>query len=102
MAKIKVNTDSMKQTELDFSEDIRKFKKYIDQIDQVVEEFHLIWEGDNHDTYVKNYNKNKKTLLDVYMSLKKFDEAFESAMKKYKKCGSEIYEYVRRLGGEKN
>lgn len=97
MAKIRVNTELMKKTQMSFEEEIQKLKQAINEIVTTVEETNLIWEGPMHNYFVKLFKGHKEQLSEIIEELRKYEEALSDTRTKYEKSDREVAGYVRKL-----
>lgn len=97
MARLKVDTDSMRQLSTSMSEWIAETAETMVQMRDLVATLDSSWEGGNHDTFMESFEQRKDSIKAQALTIETFAESLSQASRLYLELESAVADEVATL-----
>lgn len=95
--KIRVNTDSLHQTQQNLQEKLKKIQKEIEQIATDMETLNAMWTGEAHDAFVQSAESDIQYLTSVCDQIQGIINYEGNAVKEYNRCEQQVSDLISRI-----
>ena len=97
MARVRVDTDSLGSVARTIDDCVAQTAELMSKMRTSVHELDKTWVGDNHDTFMKEYDQNKDAIKLHGLAMEKFSDSMNQAVKLYQKLEEEIASVVAKV-----
>lgn len=95
--KIRVNTESLKQTQQNLQQKLKEIQNAMDQISNDMSTLNSMWTGEAHDAFVLSAESDMQFLLSICEQIQKIINYEGNAVKEYNKCEQQVADLISQI-----
>ena len=95
--KIRVNTDSLKQTQQSLQERLKAIQKAMKQVSAAMGTLNSMWSGEAHDAFIQSAESDIQFLTSVCDSIQGIINYEGNAVKEYNECEQRVADLIAQI-----
>lgn len=95
--KIRVNTESLKQTQQSLQEKLKGIQTAIEKVSADIGVLNSKWSGDAHDAFVQSVESDIQFLTSVCEQIQGIIDYEGNAVKEYNKCEQQVADLIAQI-----